>query len=117
METTLIFADAAKDTAEKADTLAGVRKHFERAVSAFGEMIEKLEQGDFAEVNDARRIVQALEKANELALGAKQKADERDKKQRGIAHDYALDFAAARSEVGRRLACLRTGGGASGVSE
>lgn len=110
MEKTLIRAkdETVETTADNGITVA--RKHFDRASRAFDELIEKLEAGDLTEVGDAKRVIQALEKANELLIGATQKAEDRSKKERGIAHDYAIDFSAARSEIGRRLACLRTGG-------
>ncbi len=55
-------------------------------------------------VRDMRAFLQlVLEERVKVAKLAKQDA--------GIAYDYALDFEAARSEIGRRLACLRDAGG------
>lgn len=47
----------------------------------------------------------------QMVLEERAKVAKIDKREAGVAYDYALDFDAARSEIGRRLACLRDAGG------
>lgn len=89
-----------------AKLFADAIEKFERASGALNEMIKKIEAGDFSEVADAKKIVAALDTASDMSLKARLKLDERDKKRAGVAHDFAIDFDAARSEIGRRLACI-----------
>lgn len=111
MTTSVIFACGNEEKDEADKLIADVRWHYERANRLFIEMITKLERGEAPELGDPKKIIGMLEHASGMALQARQKLDERNKKQRGIAHDYAIDFDAARSEIGRRLACLRSAGG------
>lgn len=104
-ETTLITPNAENGDADK--LFADARDFFERASGSLSEMLQKLDQGDFGDAGDVKRIVAQLEKASEMSLAARIKLDERNKKHRGVAHDFAIDFDAARAEIGRRLACLR----------
>lgn len=46
-----------------------------------------------------------------LVLEERTKVAKLGKQEAGVVHDYALDFNAARFEIGRRLACLRDAGG------
>ena len=101
---TLICVEQENDGSAK--LFADALEKFERASSALDEMIRKLESGDFSEVGDVKKIVAALDNASDLSLKARMKLDERDRKRAGIAHDFAIDFNAARLEIGRRLDCL-----------
>ena len=61
-------------------------------------------KGTTQSIRDLRAFLQfALEERTKVAKLSKQEA--------GVVHDYALDFDAARIEIGRRLACLRDAGG------
>ena len=50
-------------------------------------------------------------KALETVLKERANVEQLRKKEAGIVNGYALDFVAARDEIGRRLACLRDAGG------
>lgn len=101
---TLICIEQENDGSAK--IFADAIERFERASDALNEMIKKIEAGDFSEIADAKKIVAALDTASDMSLKARLKLDERDKKRAGVAHDFAIDFDAARTEVGRRLACI-----------
>lgn len=100
----VIFAQDDEDGTEA--LILALRDRFERATGAFNEMIQKLEAGDLSDAKDAKRIAAALENAGDLVLKVRLKLDEQERKRKGIAYEYAIDFNAARSEIGRRLACL-----------
>lgn len=101
---TLICIEQENDGSAK--LFADAIERFERASDALNEMIKKIEAGDFSEIADAKKIVAALDAASDMSLKARLKLDERDKKRAGVAHDFAIDFDAARTEIGRRLACI-----------
>ncbi|WP_138465162.1 hypothetical protein [Poseidonocella sp. HB161398] len=106
---TLICAE--QENGASAAIFADAFEKFERASRALNDMIRKLEDGDFSDAADARKIVAALDAASDNALKARMKLDERNRQRAGIAHDFAIDFDAARTEIGRRLACLQRAGG------
>ncbi|WP_172326799.1 permease [Mangrovicoccus sp. HB161399] len=106
---TLICAE--QENGGAAAIVADAFDKFERASRALNEMIRKLEDGDCSDAAEAKKIVAALDAASDTALKARMKLDERNKQRAGIAHDFAIDFDAARSEIGRRLACLRRADG------
>ncbi|MBE3639745.1 hypothetical protein [Mangrovicoccus algicola] len=107
---TLICAE--QDDGGAAAIVADALDRFERASRALDDMIRKLEDGECGEAAEARKIVAALDAASDTALKARMRLDERNRQRAGIAHDFAIDFDAARSEIGRRLACLQRAGGA-----
>ena len=76
---------------------------------------QKVEAGEFDQVKDSRQLARDLRAAANLVLEERGKLD---KLRREISRDIGgdagggtLDLAAARDEIGRRLACLRRAGG------
>lgn len=61
-------------------------------------------RGTSQAVRDMRAFLQ-------LVLEERAKVAKFDKQDAGAAYGYAVDFDAARAEIGRRLACLRDAGG------
>lgn len=82
---------------------------FQDAAEEVAAVIRKLKAGELdakgaaLSVRDARSLLQVV-------LEERAKIARFDKKEAGVAYDYALDFDAARAEIGRRLACLRDAG-------
>ena len=71
---------------------------------------EKIKQGEFDNLKDATRSLKDLRMAFQLAVEERAKLAKFDKEKAGVVYDYALDFDAARAEIGRRLARLRDAG-------
>lgn len=72
-------------------------------------VLTKLKAGEW----DGRSSTQSLREmrsALRLVLEERTKIAELSRQDAGSAQGYALDFAAARAEIGRRLACLRDAG-------
>ena len=68
---------------------------------------------------EVRRIADLVKdhwKAMQTTLQLEIDLEKRDRERAGIVHGYALDLDAARREIGRRLACLKTAGGDPGLS-
>ncbi|TDL79593.1 hypothetical protein E2L08_09590 [Palleronia sediminis] len=60
--------------------------------------------------SELRGLSEALRRAVQTMFTERERLDALRRKQAGIAHDYAMDFEAARAEIGRRLARLRAAG-------
>ena len=63
------------------------------------------------EVKDTARLVRDLRAATQLVLEERNRVDKLRKEVAGDVGASRLDLAAARDEIGRRLACLRRAGG------
>ena len=90
--------------------LLRVKQHLQRAIGVFQDMTREVEQGNFVPESETNKIIRALSSAVQTLYNEKQKIDGSLKKQAGIAGEYAIDFDAARREIGRRMALLRTAG-------
>ena len=63
------------------------------------------------EVKAAAQAVKDLKAAFQMVMDERTRIEKLRKQIAGVVHDYAIDFDAARAEIGRRLACLRDAGG------
>lgn len=73
-------------------------------------LLKRLKTGDW-EPKSATHAVRELRSFLEFVLDERMKVAKLSKQEAGAVHDYALDFDAARDEIGRRLARLRDAGG------
>ena len=71
-------------------------------------MMARLSSGEWD--GKGASIATELRKALALFLEERNRIEKLGKEQAGVVHDYALDFDAARIELGRRLARLRDAG-------
>ncbi|MEH7827591.1 hypothetical protein [Gemmobacter denitrificans] len=72
---------------------------------------EKVRRGEFGEAKTAMQAVRDLRAAFQLVMEERNRVDKLRKQVAGVASGAGeLDFAAARSEIGRRLARLRDAG-------
>ena len=72
---------------------------------------KKVLAGEFDQVKDSARLARDLRDAAQLVLEERNKVDKLRKEVAGAAGAGSLDLAAARDEIGRRLACLRRAAG------
>jgi len=91
-------------------------KHFDRMLRQVEELIATLEADGTAASKEAVVRIRDLGKAQQTAFEERAKVEKLKKHAAGIVHDYALDFDAARVEIGRRIARLRDAKRAEGVS-
>jgi len=96
--------------------LVQVREHYERAIDAFQQMTRDAEQGGSGAGFEAAKTVRLLAHATEMLIRERQRIDASLEKHTGVAGGYAIDFDAARSEVRRRMARLRSAGSGGDVS-
>lgn len=64
---------------------------------------------DRSELSEAelKRVLTEYRRATQTLFDERKRLEDFRKRQSGIVHDYAIDFDAARSEIGRRLDRLR----------
>ena len=72
---------------------------------------QRIGQGSVEEMKAATQSVKDLKIAFELVMAERTRIEKLRKHVAGVAPDRAIDFDAARAEIGRRLARLRAAGG------
>ncbi len=70
----------------------------------------KIAVGETDDLKESGKLVRALRDATQMVLEERSKVDKLRKDAAGQVGAGALDLAAARDEIGRRLACLRRAG-------
>ena len=98
------------------DILTVAEQHLERSADDLNWVINQIKAGDTSRAKEVSGIVTMLGKALQSALDERVRVEKLRRQDAGIVADYALDFDAARDEIGRRLARLRAAGGGGGVS-
>ncbi len=73
--------------------------------------LRRFREGDFSEAKGGQRGAQGSSGGYHLVMDERTRVEKLRKQVAGVVHDYALDFDAARDEIGRRLARLREAGG------
>ncbi|MBB1490650.1 permease [Paracoccus sp. MC1854] len=96
----------------------GAGEAIDVAGEMFREVAEELHRlriglrgGSTDDVKDTARLVRDLRAATQLVLEERNRVDKLRKEVAGDVGAGRLDLAAARDEIGRRLACLRRAGG------
>lgn len=89
------------------DLLAETEELYREAAEDLVRARRKLSEGKVEEVRAAVQAVKDLKVALQLVMDERTRIEKLRRSASGIVHDFALDFDAARSEIGRRLARLR----------
>lgn len=79
------------------------------------ELYLKIRAGDLGELKNATRATAEIRQWLKIAIEAEAQLDKRRQQERGIAHGFAIDFDAARHEIGCRLDRLRRARCAGGL--
>jgi hypothetical protein len=108
--TTMIYPE--KGTGGSDEVFSEAQQTFQRATSALNKLVGQLDVGELSNGGEANRLLKELKSALQTALQERERLEQKARSDAGIVNDYAVDFDAARSEIGRRLACLRGAGGA-----
>ncbi|MCA8881872.1 MAG: hypothetical protein KDA73_18400 [Rhodobacteraceae bacterium] len=111
---TIIYPDG--EEGASAGIMSEAQQTYQRAQAALNKLVSELDDGELVHVGEAGRILKELKDALRTANQERERVESERRKQAGIAGEYAIDFDAARLEIGRRLACLRAAGGAGSVS-
>ena len=92
-------------------SLEATEELFHGAVADLTAALKEIRQGDVSEAKAARQAVRELRAALSTAMEERNRVEKLRRDAAGVVRDHALDFDAARTEIGRRLACLRDAGG------
>ena len=92
------------------DLLLVTHRHFSRSVMVLDGIIDQIRAGDLGRAKDVAEQLRQLSKALQAALEERARVEKLRRQETGAAAGQALDFAAARDEIGRRMACLRAAG-------
>ncbi|MCV2868525.1 hypothetical protein OEW28_07780 [Defluviimonas sp. WL0002] len=88
--------------------IAQTQMLFATTVTELEALIRRMNSGEWD--GKGASVASDLRKALTLFLEENNRIAKLSKEQAGVVHDYALDFDAARNEIGRRLARLRDAG-------
>jgi len=102
---TLITPDKGLSNLE-AETIR-VQKQLSDLAAEMEEFQQKVRDGEIAGITDKTKTLADVRKWILLAMETEAKFEEHSKKDQGIARDYAIDFADARSQIGCQLDRLR----------
>ena len=92
------------------DVLALTEETLARAAEDLTRLIRRISAGNFDEAKATPGQVNNINRALEVVVIGRNYAHQRCKQVTGAVGAVAIDFHAARDEVGRRLACLRDAG-------
>ncbi|SLN21630.1 hypothetical protein PSA7680_00808 [Pseudoruegeria aquimaris] len=97
------------------EILAAANEHLERLIRTVRLLTNQLEAGEFKDLAETTKVVRDAGAALQIAFRERENVEKLRRKDAGIVHDYAIDFDAARDEIGRRLDCLRAARNADGL--
>jgi len=89
------------------DLLRKARGHYALISTALEHARETLNTSETADVKKVADLLRDHWKAFQTTLDLEANLEKRNRERAGIVHGYALDLDQARTEVGRRLACLK----------
>jgi uncharacterized protein YPO0396 len=99
------------EEAAPADLIAETEEMYRDVAAELAAALRDVRRGKGAEVKTAVQAVKDLRAALQMVMDERTRVEKLRKNVAGVVRDYALDFDAARDEIGRRLACLREAGG------
>lgn len=79
-------------------------------------LYDSIRAGAFGELKNATRATAEIRQWLKIAIEAEAQLEKRNKSAKGIVHHYAIDFDAAREQIGGRLDRLRRARDAERVS-
>ena len=93
------------------------QKSFVRASRALDRMLDHLDEQPHDAAKDVKVLIRDLKDALKPALAERERLESAAREEAGVGEaGYAIDFTAARLEIGRRLACLEEPGSEAEIS-
>lgn len=112
---TLIYPESGDNSSDS--ILSEAQEVFQRTATALNVIVRDMEENKTGDAGETRSLLKELKAILIPALSERERLEKLRKKESGIVNDYAVDFDAARLEIGRRLACLRAAGSEGSVPE
>ncbi|MDF0600947.1 hypothetical protein P1J78_09415 [Psychromarinibacter sp. C21-152] len=96
------------EKAEEPDISVGIAEDQSlEALIAVAEVTRKIQAQELDALQEVPKVAAHATAARKQLLAEKDRVYEQQKRKSGVVNDFAIDFDAARAEIGRRLACLR----------
>jgi len=92
------------------ESLSVAEELLKEAGLALAEFTRKVRREEPVTEREARPVIGELAAATRLLMAERNRVAEYRRKERGVVHDFAIDFDAARAEIQGRLARLREAG-------
>jgi len=92
------------------ESLLVAEKLLDEAGIVLGRLLSKARQDDPGTAGKVKTAVAELSAGWKMAVLERNRVADERRKTAGVVGSYAVDFDAARAEIGRRLACLRDAG-------
>jgi hypothetical protein len=89
------------------DVLAATEEYLRETVEQIVRAVRDVRAGRAGDIKAAQLIVRDLKTLFAMIMDERTRVEKLRKQVAGVVHGHALDFGAARDEIGRRLACLR----------
>jgi len=89
------------------ECLAVAEELLKEAGLALAEFTARIRRQEDVTGRDAKPVIGELAAATRLLMMERNRVAQERRKERGVVHDFAVDFDAARAEIGGRLARLR----------
>lgn len=105
-----MFTRISEEEIDSSAEVLAVRELMNDVAGELRGSLHRLRAGDPGDIKETARQIRDTRAAYQLALEERARIAKLRKEHAGIVHDFALDFAEARDEICRRLACLRDAG-------
>lgn len=99
------------EEAAPADLLAETEVLYREIAGELAAVMDRVRRGEIGEAKAAQQAVRDLRAAFQMVMDERIRVEKLRKQVAGVVRDHALDFDAARDEIGRRLARLRDAAG------
>ncbi len=97
------------------DAICSLEKQLKDMRVDLDAIYDRIRNGEFGEITNAARATDEVRRWLKLAIEAEVNLEKHRKSKKGIAYDYAIDFAEARASVSCRLDRLRRACDGKGV--
>lgn len=105
-----MFTRISEDEIDSSAEVVGVRELMNDIAAELRGSLHRLRAGEPGDTKETAKQIRDMRTAYQLALEERARIAKLRREDAGIVYDYALDFAEARDEICRRLACLRDAG-------
>ena len=113
----MILIKPSQDGGNADRDLTAAEAHLSETLASLEDLKRSLKEGDLVQPEGIRRAVSDYSRAVQTIFDERKRLEDKRKRAAGVVHEFALDFAAARDEIGRRLDSLRAAGCSDEVSE
>ena len=105
-----MFTRISEEEIDSSAEVLDVKRLMNDIADELSETLDRLRAGEPGDPKEMAKQLRDMRGVYQLAIEERARVAKLRREDAGIVGDYALDFAAARDEICRRLACLRDAG-------